>query len=131
MHGVVYNHASQLHICVYRSCWHSSNTKLCTFNLLNWCNHASPLHICVYRSCWHSSNTKLCTFNLLNWYTHNQFGSFVSHTKDTHCANDLAPRTSAFALVFPKYTFYVPNPCILGTRPVLHVKMDPVVSLSW
>ena len=40
-------------------------------------------------------------------------------TTDTHCANDLAPRTSAFALVFPKYTFYVPNPCILGTRPVL------------
>ena len=65
-------------------------------------------------------------------------------------ANDLAPRTSAFALVFPslvprpsppflyckrsklepgtawergyvfpKYSFYVPNPRILGTRPVL------------
>ena len=43
-------------------------------------------------------------------------------TRDTHCANDLAPRTSAFALVFPKYTFYVPNPCILGTRPVLPCK---------
>ena len=27
-----------------------------------------------------------------------------------------------FALVFPKYTFYVPNPCILGTRPVLPCK---------
>ena len=43
-------------------------------------------------------------------------------TRDTHCANDLAPRTSAFALVFPKYTFYVPNPRILGTRPVLPCK---------
>ena len=40
-------------------------------------------------------------------------------TRDTH---DLAPRTSAFALVFPKYSFYVPNPCILGTRPVLPCK---------
>ena len=45
-----------------------------------------------------------------------------SITRDTHCANDLAPRTSAFALVFPKYAFYVPNPCILGTRPVLPCK---------
>ena len=35
---------------------------------------------------------------------------------------DLAPRTSAFALVFPKYSFYVPNPRILGTRPVLPCK---------
>ena len=40
----------------------------------------------------------------------------IHHTRDTHCANDLAPRTSAFALVFPKCTFYVPNPCILGTN---------------
>ena len=30
-------------------------------------------------------------------------------TRDTHY---LTPRTSAFALVFPKNTFYVPNPCI-------------------
>ena len=30
--------------------------------------------------------------------------------------------TPAFALVFPKYTFYVPNPCILGARPVLPCK---------
>ena len=37
---------------------------------------------------------------------------------------DLAPRTSAFALVFPKYSFYVPNPRILGTRPVLPCKND-------
>ena len=35
---------------------------------------------------------------------------------------DLAPRTSAFALLFPKYSFYVPNPRILGTRPVLPCK---------
>ena len=53
-------------------------------------------------------------------YTH--LGWYPSITRDTHCANDLAPRTSAFALVFPKYTFYVPNPCILGTRPVLPCK---------
>ena len=46
----------------------------------------------------------------------------INNTRDTHCANDLAPRTSAFTLVFPKYTFYVPNLCILGTRPILPCK---------
>ena len=49
--------------------------------------------------------------------------------RNTHCANDHAPQASAFALVFPKYVFYVPNPCILGTRPVLdlyHVKRMPL-----
>ena len=51
------------------------------------------------------------------------------YTRHTHCANDLAPRTSAFAFEFPKYTFYDPNPCILGTRPVLPCKkMAPVQS---
>ena len=35
---------------------------------------------------------------------------------------DLAPRTSAFALVFHEYSFYIPNPRILGTRPVLPCK---------
>ena len=46
----------------------------------------------------------------------------VTLTRDAHCANVLVPRTSAFALVYPKYSFYVPNPCILGTRPVLPCK---------
>ena len=50
------------------------------------------------------------------------FGFMNILTRDTHCADDLAPRTSVFALVFPKYTFYVPNPRILGTRPVLPCK---------
>ena len=34
----------------------------------------------------------------------------------------LCMRTSAFAFEFPKKTFYVPNPCILGTRPVIPCK---------
>ena len=43
----------------------------------------------------------------------------------------LAPRTSAFALIFPKYTFYVPNPCILGTRPILPCKNGYCCKLEW
>ena len=41
--------------------------------------------------------------------------STILATRDTHCANDLAPWMSAFALIFPKTSilFYVPNPCTL------------------
>ena len=47
----------------------------------------------------------------------------LNHRLGIHIVQmDLAPRTSAFALVFPKYSFYVPNPRILGTRPVLPCK---------
>ena len=46
-------------------------------------------------------------------------------TRDTHCA-DLARRTSVFAVrhasYFSNYIFYVPNLCVLGTRPVLLYK---------
>ena len=35
----------------------------------------------------------------------------MTYTRNTHCANDLAPQTSAFALIFPKHNFNVPNPC--------------------
>ena len=55
---------------------------------------------------------------------------FLDNTRDTHCAKNLAPRTSAFALVFPKYIFYVPNPCILGTRPVLPCKSSSCCKLE-
>ena len=37
-------------------------------------------------------------------------------------------RVLLFPFVFPNYVFYVPNPCVLGTRLVLHVT---AVSLSW
>ena len=42
-------------------------------------------------------------------------------TRDTYCA-DLTLLTSTFALYFPNYVFYIPNPCVLGTRPVLPCK---------
>ena len=35
----------------------------------------------------------------------NPKGGVVSVTRDTHCAKDLAPRTSAFALIFPNLCF--------------------------
>ena len=32
-------------------------------------------------------------------------GVIIILTRDTHCANNLAPRTSAFALVFPSLAY--------------------------
>ena len=65
-----------------------------------------------------------CTMPLMNinldWMSNTSSGLCIIYTRDTHCA-DLAPQTSVFAvcLVFPKLRSYVPNPCVLGTRPVL------------
>jgi len=40
-------------------------------------------------------------------------------------------RICCLPLYFPNYVFYVPNPCALGTRPVLPCKNATIVSLSW
>ena len=41
----------------------------------------------------------------------------VSFIRDTHCADYFAPWTSN-----SYYILYIPNPCVLGTRPVLPCK---------